>query len=104
MPSAVAKSTVIELADGLLSETVKTIFVAPEFPSVIAASVIVTSAVSSLEIVPSPCASAIVAALGLVRFKNNVSACSTVTSPFTTTDTVLEVCPAAKVSVPLVAT
>ena len=104
MPSVVAKSKVMTLSDGLLSVIVKTKSVVPESPSRIVASAIVANAVSSFEIIPSPCASEIVAPLGLVRLRNSVSACSTVTSPSATAVTVFVVSPAAKVSVPVMAT
>ena len=56
---------------------------------------------SSFVIVPTPCASAIVAPTAFVRFTTNVSFGSTAVSPVTATVIVLLVVPAAKLSVPL---
>ena len=104
MPSAVAKSTVTALPLADESVTLKTAFVVPVFPSVTVTSLIESvGAPSSSVIVPTPCASEIVALPGLVRLRKNVSLFSSIRSPLTSTVTCFVVWPAVKVSVPFVA-
>ena len=58
-----------------------------------------TTEFSELTMVPSPCASAIVALTDPLRFKKKVSLASFTKSPLTCTVTVLLVCPGEKISV-----
>ncbi len=78
--------------------------VVPVSPSVTLTSSIEMSGMSSLRMVPTPCASAIVALAGLLRLMKNVSSSSMVSSPLTVTAIGWLTTPGAKVSVPLVAT
>ena len=87
------------------SETVKLSLAMPEFPSTRVASDTdrlgrAGAATSSLVIVPMPEPSAIVAPLAPERFSVSVSFASMAVSPDTFTETVFDVWPAAKVSVP----
>ena len=92
------------MSDGLLRLTVN----CPAIPLPSAVSVlatIVTSAASSLLIVPFALAVVIVALLeGLEIVSATVSSASTVKSPFTVTETVVLVSPAVMVPLPVKAT
>ncbi len=82
----------------------KTALVVPASPSVTVASPIDTvGSVSSSVIVPTPCASAIVAFEGRLRLTKKLSVASSSRSPLTMTVTVCVVTPAAKFSVPAAA-
>jgi hypothetical protein len=87
------------------SVTVKTALVAPAFPSVIATSLtarVGAIAASSLVMVPTPCGSAIVALVGLLRLTKKPSvADARVAEIATVTRCVVE--PGAKAAVPLAA-
>ena len=79
-------------------------FVVPESPSVTVTSLTASDGrASSSVIVPTPCASAIVAFVGLVRLRKKFSSASSSRSPLTRTVTCFVVWPAVNVSVPLVA-
>ena len=80
----------------------KSSFTVPALPSSTAASeMAMAGGGSSSVIVPTPWASAMVAADGLVRSTVKVSLFSSSASPSTPTLTVWVVCPGANVSVPL---
>jgi hypothetical protein len=87
---------------GAESETAKTAFTVPEFPSVaVALAIEIVGGESSFVIVPVPIpVLAMLAFDGLVRLTVKISFASTVASPVTGTRICLAVWPGVKVSVP----
>ena len=84
-----------------LSVTVNVAFVVPESPSATVMSLTAIVGPSSSEIVPTPCASEIVAFVAFVRFRSSVSSSSSIESVVSATLTVSVVTPGEKLSVPL---
>ncbi len=84
------------------NETVNVATVVPASPSASDTSLTETAGgTSSLVMVPTPCASAIVALVGALRSTVKVSGASNFASPFTRTTTCCAVVPGANVTVPL---
>ena len=105
MPFEVEKPTVKPPCTALFSVNVNVNGVVPLLPSASVTSFTAMLALSSLLIVPTPVPSAIVAPVGLERFRLNVSLASSTVSPLTVTVTVaVSAPPAVKLTVwPLIA-
>src|SRR2546427_43166 len=102
VPSAVAQFSAEGNRVGNERLTLRTAYVLQQLPSVTFTSLMLRlGGPSSLTIVTTPCALAMVALLALLRFTTKFSSSSLTRSPLTLLVSVCVVTPAAKVSVPL---